>query len=407
MSTIRRRRKESGDKVEKTTGGVTTFPTGRNGGKNMNSTSCTTKTGILYLVIVAMGTWIFILQQQISVYRRLVQTTVESNEIVRLEKRSSNFDWVVNPASVPPAPRSSDDSSVKHLLFNWTKHLSKSTPDTWQNKKSGIDCRYGAIIPKKDLSSASWSNGEALNKASKILKECGFVYLDDLFTKAFVDELRDFYVDFVSEKNRNVNSNFRYPCQGKGRIEYMMPFAPPFNESNSAPYADHRIRAIVSKFLGPPFKLELMTVINSLPGSGDQRWHQGWRYLFHETEHLPPYAIVVTVPLDDVTVEMGGTQFCPRKKLRFYHGWRCNDPVQAATTKGTVVMFDYKTLHRGPANLSNRDRPMISMVFSKSWFLNSEAFVNRGISLVQSLHQRRYMEQWYWHPERKDDFFQV
>ena len=240
----------------------------------MNSTSCTTKTGILYLVIVAMGTWIFILQQQISVYRRLVQTTVESNEIVRLEKRSSNFDWVVNPASVPPAPRSSDDSSVKHLLFNWTKHLSKSTPDTWQNKKSGIDCRYGAIIPKKDLSSAAWSNGEALTKASKILKECGFVYLDDLFTKAFVDELRDFYVDFVSEKNRNVNSNFRYPCQGKGRIEYMMPFAPPFNESNSAPYADHRIRAIVSKFLGPPFKLELMTVINSLPGSGNQRWHQ-------------------------------------------------------------------------------------------------------------------------------------
>ena len=200
------------------------------------------------------------------------------------------------------------------------------------------------------MSSASWSNGEALNKASKILKECGFVYLDDLFTKEFVDELRDFYVDFVSEKNRDVNSNFRYPCQGKGRIEYMMPFAPPFNESNSAPYADHRIRAIVSKFLGPPFKLELMTVINSLPGSGDQRWHQGWRYLFHETEHLPPYAIVVTVPLDDVTVEMGGTQFCPRKKLRFYHGWRCNDPVQAATTKGTVVMFDYKTLHRGPAN---------------------------------------------------------
>ena len=135
MSTIRGRRKESGDKVEKTTGGVTTFPTGRNGGKNMNSTSCTTKTGILYLVIVAMGTWIFILQQQISVYRRLVQTTVESNEIVRLEKRSSNFDWVVNPASVPPAPRSSDDSSVKQLLFNWTKHLEKTMFSTYEKNK--------------------------------------------------------------------------------------------------------------------------------------------------------------------------------------------------------------------------------------------------------------------------------
>ena len=340
-------------------------------------------------------------------YQRKIDSSPENNEVIQLEERTSNFDWVVDPRSTPPVIKSFDDSSVKDLLLNWTKHLKELTPDTWQNQKSKIDCRYDAIIPKSDLSLNSWHNGQALNKASNILKECGFVYLDDLFTKEFVDELKDFYRNFVSETNKKTNSKFKYPCQGEGRIEYMMPFVPPYNESDSSPYGDQRIRDIVSKFLGPPYKLELMTVINSLPGSRHQRWHQGWRYLFHETEHLPPYAIVVTVPLDDVTVEMGGTQFCPRKKLRFYHGWRCDDPVQAATTKGTVVMFDYKTLHRGPANLSDRDRPMISMVFSKSWFLNSEAFVNRGISLIQSLHQRRYMEQWYWHPDKKQDFFKV
>jgi hypothetical protein len=47
-------------------------------------------------------------------------------------------------------------------------------------------------------------------------------------------------------------------------------------------------------FLRADFKLELMTVIESPPGSGDQRWHQGWRYLFHEAERLPPYSVVVT-----------------------------------------------------------------------------------------------------------------
>ena len=40
------------------------------------------------------------------------------------------------------------------------------------------------------------------------------------------------------------------------------------------------------------FKMELMTVITSPPGSGDQRWHQGWRYLFHPDERLPPFAAV-------------------------------------------------------------------------------------------------------------------
>jgi len=71
--------------------------------------------------------------------------------------------------------------------------------------------------------------------------------------------------------------------------------------------------------------MELQTVINSPPGSGNQRWHQGWRYLWHEEERTPPYTVVVGIPLSDVTLDMGPTQFCPRKKLRLYHGWHCPD----------------------------------------------------------------------------------
>ena len=151
-----------------------------------------------------------------------------------------------------------------------------------------------------------------------------------------------------------------------------------------------------------------MTVINSPPGSGDQRWHQGWRYLFHPEERLPPYAVVVTLPLTDVSIEMGPTEICPGKKLRLYHGWRCNQyMVKMATTQGTMSIFDYKTLHRGPGNVASVDRPMVSMVFSKAFFLNAEAVVNRGIPLVQTLHQRRYWEQFYWHPETAVEQFRV
>ena len=105
---------------------------------------------------------------------------------------------------------------------------------------------------------------------------------------------------------------------------------------------------------------------------------------------------------------MGPTEICPGKKLRFYHGWRChNRSVLLATTAGTVAIFDYKTLHRGPANEAAVERPMVSMVFSKLFFLNSEAVVNRGISLLQTLHQRRYWEQFTWHPRSRDDQFAV
>ena len=49
-----------------------------------------------------------------------------------------------------------------------------------------------------------------------------------------------------------------------------------------------------------------------------------------------------------------------------------------SSTKGSVTVFDYKLLHRGPANLSpSLHRPVVSMVFSKMFFLNSEGLKTR------------------------------
>ena len=50
---------------------------------------------------------------------------------------------------------------------------------------------------------------------------------------------------------------------------------------------------------------------------------------------------------------------------------------------------------------------MISWVFSRHWFVNAEAFVNRGISLAMTLHIRRYWEQWFWHPNSREHQFAV
>eukprot|EP00656_Telonema_subtile_P057348 TRINITY_DN9406_c0_g1_i3.p1 TRINITY_DN9406_c0_g1~~TRINITY_DN9406_c0_g1_i3.p1 ORF type:complete len:194 (+),score=33.72 TRINITY_DN9406_c0_g1_i3:144-725(+) len=173
----------------------------------------------------------------------------------------------------------------------------------------------------------------------------------------------------------------------------------PFNDTY---IHDTRLIRILQLFLRGAFKMELQTVINSKPGSQHQRWHQGWRYLFHPEERLPPYAAVVTIPLVDLSEEMGPTEICPGKKLRFYRGWSCPEgSVAASSTMGTVAIFDYKTLHRGPANTASSDRPMVSLVFSRSFFLNGEAIVNRAIPMVQTLHQRRYWESYFWHPEKE------
>jgi len=189
----------------------------------------------------------------------------------------------------------------------------------------------------------------------------------------------------------------------------MIPFRPPFNLS-TALYQDSRLHDILFQLFVGRFKLELQTVITSTPGSGNQRWHQGFQYLFHPEERLPPYAVVVGIPLVNVTQAMGPTEFCPRKKLRFYQGYTCGGaPFSLPSSLGTAIIFDYKTLHRGPANPTSHERPMISMVFSKLFFLNQEALVNRGVTLLQTLHQRRYWEQFFWHPDpsQQGEFFRV
>lgn len=74
---------------------------------------------------------------------------------------------------------------------------------------------------------------------------------------------------------------------------------------------------------------------------------------------------VVALPLTDVSPEMGPTEMCPGKKLRFYRGYRCQDQLRMATTAGTIAIFDYKTLHRGPGNAhATKERAMVSMVTS-------------------------------------------
>ena len=120
-------------------------------------------------------------------------------------------------------------------------------------------------------------------------------------------------------------------------------------------------------------------------------------------------SLVATLPLDDVTLEMGPTEFCMKKKLRWYHGWRCpsEQVVSASLTMGSMALFDYRLLHRGPANTANRSRPMVSMVFSNRFFINSNAFVNRALSFEQTIHQRLYWEQFFWHPSSREDYFDV
>ena len=298
-----------------------------------------------------------------------------------------------------------------HNTSAWAREVDARTPSAFREaggSGAALCDPSQALLSAAQLAPGAFGDAEAA-AALRALRECGFVLLDDFFSAEATDALRAAYTLFRDDASGGA-APFRYPVQGAGRVEHMLPFAPPFNATRGAAsfHHDPRLLRILRAFLGDGLKLELMTVIESTAGSADQRWHQGWRYLFHPEERLPPAALIVAVPLVDVNLEMGPTEICAGHNLRFYRGWRCPEPVSASTTRGTAILFDYKTLHRGPANRHpSLSRPMLSMVFSKLWFVNTEAMLNRGITLQQTLHQRRYWEQFLWHPPTADAQFVV
>jgi len=229
-----------------------------------------------------------------------------------------------------------------HDVRAWSEHLDLTTPEVFQGSESDSAPEWctdlSAVVLTPDESAKFPLSQAARSKAQRSLINCGYDNLDNFYAREEVEALRRAYVTFRESEEAEA---FRYPCQGEGRVEHMLPFRPPFNTSIF--HTDDRLLQILGDFLKEQIKLELMTVITSPPGSQHQRWHQGWRYLFHPDERLPPYAAVVTLPLADVSPEMGPSEMCPGKKRRFYYGWRCDDfSIRVASTAGTVAIFDYK-----------------------------------------------------------------
>ncbi len=102
-------------------------------------------------------------------------------------------------------------------------------------------------------------------------------------------------------------------CLGRLDIQYKMdqePFNQPKVISNEFPLP------IIHSLLGKDAKLIYAGLILSFPNSADQPWHQDGTSLFDDVEfpietssHLPPYALNIFVPLDDVIAEVGPTEF--------------------------------------------------------------------------------------------------
>jgi len=170
----------------------------------------------------------------------------------------------------------------------------------------------------------------------------------------------------VHEATRCARGDFaEYVKRDGGRVDLR---CAPFYDGHGNPFFFPVVQAALGG--GPVVLLATGAVVaKSGGGGGDQRWHRDGDFLFEDDEDgggfRPAHALTVFVPLVDLDATNGPTEFRLGSHVRGASG---GPEVAAAVSAGTALLFDYRVKHRGLANASRADRPVLFFAFARPWF---------------------------------------
>ena len=250
------------------------------------------------------------------------------------------------------------------------------------------DVRITADAPEMRVSFASdRDQAEAVERASAILRREGVVVLDDLVDPALLEACRcEIIARYPDYNERDVERDL-----GSFPARYTMPLVIDGILAKRAIFAPPAIREIGAKLLGLETILESLGLLVSLPGAPDQGQHFDG-LLFsegHLDRVLPPVAISISmplVPLDDVN---GTTAFWCRSHRE---ALRDGPPDFAPPVPvGSVVVWDFRTIHSGRANRSTQPRPILFAVHSRDWWQEpkrAKAVRYRKLQIARSVYAK-------------------
>lgn len=203
--------------------------------------------------------------------------------------------------------------------------------------------------------------------ACAMLAEHGCLVLESLCPPATLDACR---VHQLARAEREPATAARV---GNRRIMQPAPLSGPFNAPEL--YAPPLIVRIMAALLGADFVIGSMSIVTSLPGADAQHLHADHPPLYPElasSGSLPAHAYTALIPLIDIDEEVGGTELF--KGSHRNGGGALGAGASPALRLGDCLLFDYRLAHRGLANRSLRARPVLSLVYQRSWFRDAVNF---------------------------------
>jgi ectoine hydroxylase-related dioxygenase (phytanoyl-CoA dioxygenase family) len=216
--------------------------------------------------------------------------------------------------------------------------------------------------------------------------EHGGLILQQIFPPSLIATLHEAYRNRYGEMTVD---EMEARCEEPGATEFFRvgglrydiapTMTPPFNDPRI--FAHEGILSVLGLLLGNGYKVNSFTIVVSYPGADMQHVHRDDFHLFERENvgrELPPHAVNLAIPLVDIDLEVGATAFWPGSH-RWEAGAPCADDqmVEPELRTGDCMIIDYRTIHAGMPNRSARVRPVLYVVYARSWFFDEKNFTNR------------------------------
>ncbi len=142
---------------------------------------------------------------------------------------------------------------------------------------------------------------------------------------------------------------------------------------------------VVEAMLGKNYKVAFSGIVESLPGSVNQQWHRDGNHLYDDVLIKDPYALTCFIPLAGINEAngLGSPQFLPES-----HHILAENNIDLGSNKivqfkdfpiGDALLFDYRLVHRGVENVSTSRRPLMYIVYAKSFWTDHVNFGGRPL----------------------------
>jgi hypothetical protein len=204
-------------------------------------------------------------------------------------------------------------------------------------------------------------------EASNFFRMNGYLYIDDIIPTEQVDEV---YHCLIKGLQYNKDKTEITNALEVGHRRYMIPVTVEDEINKPLIYGNPILISLMRKLLGSSFVIDSFGAVAALPGSEPQHMHRDSPTVYEDypflAESLPPYAITVTVPLVDITLENGPTLL--REGSHRIQGKAPFVEKAIPSKKGSIVIWDYRIVHGGSANLSEAIRPLLYLVYTRPWF---------------------------------------